>query len=343
VFIDPSGLSQEVIETVLERYGLRPDAPPVPAGGTAAPKVVFRTGGDPYLLRRRREEFCPEPVVRYDHSVIKRLAGAGLPVVEPLAQRDATTWVIIDPVTYEVFPFVEGLTVMDQESLAQVADAGRQLGRLHRATDGFTPDGEKDWPREFHMAANRKTLADFLDTPAAEGPLRLVAERLLAAADRTAAALPDDEVDRLGHCIIHGDYTWANVMYRGGSVAGVFDFDWTGRQPRVHELARGLIWFAGLRTGPLDPDSIWHLVQGWTGDESRTQAFLTGYSKHIELTDMERRLLPPMIAETWFCCRIRAMRKVPDDEKLQILAGDLAPSLDFLDTAGWPWNNERGA
>jgi Ser/Thr protein kinase RdoA (MazF antagonist) len=229
---------------------------------------------------------------------------------------------------------------MDQRSLDQVIDGGRQLGRLHQATEGFVPDGRKDWSREFHMAANRRTLAAFLSMPASRGPLRPVAERLLANADRVIAGMPDEAVDQLPHCIIHGDYTWANVLYRGPSVAGIFDFDWTGRQPRIHELARGLIWFAGLRAGPLDPDSIWYLVQGWTSDAQRTQGFLDGYAESIELTNAEQRLLPAMIAETWFCCRIRAMRKVADEEKLKILAGDLESSLNTLDIAGWPWTSD---
>ena len=339
IYTDPSGLPNEIVQAVLAHYGLQPEGEVAPAGGTAAPKVIFRAEGRPFLLRRRREEFCPEPVVRFDHSVIRRLAADDLPVVPPRPARDGTTYVIIDQATYEVFPFVEGLGVMDQDSLVQIADAGRQLGRLHRAAAGFTPDGRKGWPREFHMATNRKTLADFLATPASQGPLRSVADRVLAAVDRVVDALPDDEVDRLPHCVTHGDYTWANVMYRGDAVAGIFDFDWCDSHPRIHDLARGLIFFAGRRAGPLDPDSIWHLVQGWTSDASRTDAFLAGYAEHVELTDPERRLLPPMIAETWLCCRIRAMRKVPDDEKLEILADDLTPSLDFLHAADWPWNH----
>lgn len=337
MFNDSSGLPAEVVDAVLSRYALRAEGPVEPAGGTAAPKVRFHVDGKPYLLRRRRAEFCPEPVVRFDHSVIRRLARAGLPVIEPLANRDGVTWVILDEATYEIYPFIKGLSIMDQRSPAQVADAGRQLARFHRATDGFTPEGHKYWPREFHMARNCKTLVDFLATPAAQGPLRPVADRLMTACNRVAEALPDEAVDALPHCIIHGDYTWANVMYRGESVAGIFDFDWTDRQARMHDLARGLIWFGTLRSGPLDPDSIWHLVQGWAGDEQRTRAFMDAYAEHVELTEAERHLLPAMTAETWFCCRIRAMRKVTDDEKLKILAADLAPTLDFFDTAPWPW------
>lgn len=81
MFTDTAGLPPETIQAVLRRYDLRPDAPPVPAGGTAAPKVIFPTDGKPYLLRRRREEFCPEPVVRFDHSLIHRLAEAALPAM----------------------------------------------------------------------------------------------------------------------------------------------------------------------------------------------------------------------------------------------------------------------
>ena len=335
--VDPSGLSRETVEVVLSRYGLRAETPAVPAGGTASPKVVFRAGEVRYLLRRRRAEFCPEPVVRFDHSVIRRLAGAGLPVVEPLPAGDGATWVTLDGSAYEVFPFVEGLAVLDQRSLEQVADAGRKLGRLHRTTEGFRPEGRKHWPREFAMAANRGTLTGFLSSPHCRGPLRPVAERLLLAVERVVDGLPNAEVGRLPHCIIHGDYTWANVMFRGPSVGGIFDFDWTDYHPRIHDVARGLIWFAGDRHGPLDPDDIRHLVQGWTINEGRTGAFLAGYAELVELTDAERHLLPVMIAETWFCCRIRAMRKVPAGEKLQVLGDGLASSLEFLADAAWPW------
>jgi Ser/Thr protein kinase RdoA (MazF antagonist) len=341
MFTDPSSLPEGMVQAVLAHYGLLLDGPPVPAGGTAAPKVTFRARGRPgrYLLRRRRTEFCPEPVVRFDHSVIRRLTAAGLPGVEPLVAREGRSWVIIDQATFEVFPFVEGLTIMDPGSVDQVADAGRQLGRLHRTTESFTPEGGKSWPREFHMAVNRATLAAFLGTTASRGSRRPLAERLLAAADRVVAALPDDEVDRLPQCIIHGDYTWSNIMFRGPSVAGIFDFDWTDRQPRVHELATGLIWFAGVRSQPLDPDSMRSLIQDWVGDPERTRAFLEGYDEHVTLTEDERRLLPAMIAETWFCCRIRAMRKFPDEQKLDVLVGDMQRSLDFLDQAGWPWGS----
>ncbi len=337
VFNDPSQLTPDVVDAVLARYGLRAEVPPEPAGGTASPKVFFRMLGRRFLLRRRRAEFCPEPVVAFDHSVMRHLANAGLRVIVPFTQRDGTTWATMDGATYEVFPFIEGLELLHQGNTAEVADAGRQLGRLHRATEDFVPEGEKGWGREFDMAANRATLVDFLETPAAEGAARPAAEGMAAMAERVVESLPDDAVDALPHCIIHGDYTWANILFRNGRVAGIFDFDWCDRQPRIHDLARGLLFFATFRERPLDPNSIRHLVQAWRGDEDLGRTFLNAYAEEVQLTEDERRLLPAMIAETWLCCRIRAMRKVPDEEKLEILTDGIAPTLDFLKDAAWPW------
>lgn len=339
IFTDPSGLPPDIVETVLKAYALTPAGAAVSAGGTAAPKVIVHTRERPgrFLLRRRRAEFCPEPVVQYDHSVIRCLVQAGLPVVEPLQTRSGSTYLMIDQVTYEVFSYIEGLTVLDQDDIEQIADAGRQLGLLHHATQSVVPQGKKSWPREFHMPTNRQTLMAFLNTPAARGPQRPVADRLLAAVDRVIAALPDSDVDRLPHVVIHGDYTWSNVMYRGRAVGGIFDFDWADRQPRLCDLAHALIWFAGRRSRPLDPDSMASLAQDWVGDARATDALLSAYTRKITLTDVELRLLPSMIAETWFSCRIRAMRKFPDEQKLSVLAGDIERSLDFLDRAPWPW------
>lgn len=338
-FMDPYALSEQTVRSVLAEYGLQLHGTPVPAGGTAAPKVTFGAHGESgrFLLRKRRAEFCPEPVVRFDHSVIRQLALSGLPVVEPLKTRQGKTYVRVNEATFEISPFIEGLRIMDQDDLEQIADAGRQLGRLHRATEGFIPDGHKYWRREFHMGANRATLAAFLRTPAANGPLRPFAERMLAFSNRIVEALPDVEVERLPHCIIHGDYTWSNIMYRDRTVGGIFDFDWTDRQPRIHDLARALIWFAGRRKKPLDPDSMWSLAQDWVADDRSTEALLDAYGESVRLTAAEKRLLPAMVAETWFCCRIRAMRKVPDDQKLAILADDLQASWTSLEEKGWPW------
>jgi len=138
-------------------------------------------------------------------------------------------------------------------------------------------------------------------------------------------------VESLPSAIIHGDYTPANVLFRGDSVGGIFDFDWVSRQPRVIDLGEALIFFAFTRRDPIDPDDIWSLVQGWAPDLDAARAFLAAYQAEWPLTREEARALPYFMRETWLGVRIRAMRKVPTEERLRILTQDGLPPLRWLE------------
>ena len=60
----------------------------------------------------------------------------------------------------------------------------------------------------------------------------------------------------------------------------------------------------------------------------RARSFLSAYERHRDLGDEERRLLPWYIRECWLGCRIRAMRKVPDGRRLEVLTFGMEPILD---------------
>ena len=152
---------------------------------------------------------------------------------------------------------------------------------------------------------------------------------MLTAAHQVAIELNDTIYATLPTAVIHGDYTWANLGYREGRIEALFDFDWTYRQARLDDVARALLFLAFPRENPPMDDDIWTLVAPYTLDLRRAKLFLDAYEgAGGALSEVERKLLPWYVRECWLCCRIRAMRKVAEGEKLRILTFGMVPTLD---------------
>ena len=327
-------MPKEQVARVLERYEL-PLIRGTEAGtGTASPKVIVATTRGRFVLRRRRREFSAPEVVAFDHSVVGHLAGCGIPVACPLRTREGESAVFFGGWAFEVVPFIEGLARFQQDNGRQVWAAAKMLARIHRCTERFEPAGWKDWVREMHAGRNARTLAERLRawrSEAADGEGRAQAGRMLALLEATARALTDERVAALPHCVVHGDYTSANVFFHGDAVAAVLDFDWTYRQARLDDVGRALVYFAFRRREAIDEGSIWSLVQAWEGDAARARRFLAAYGKGVALTPDEWETLPWFVMELALSMRVRAMRKVPDGEKMRILTFDMGPVLDWLE------------
>lgn len=318
--------TNDVWSRVLGRYDLGEVLSSQQGGGTAAPKILIATAAGRFLVRRRRPESSAEAVVAFDHGVIIALAGAGLPTVKPRVSRDGGTWVRLGDHAYEVFPFVEGLERFSQGDRARIAAAGTTLARFHRATAGLRPPGRKDWPREHEVGAMAATLEAVLASVPPDAACFDEAHYMLASARELQAQLTAGVVSRLPHVITHGDYTPANIAFRGDRVAGIFDLDWVSRQARLQDVGEAVQVFAFRRAADIDPDSIWSLVQTWEPDLELMRVFLAAYQTEWPLGPDEAEALPLFMRETWLGIRIRAMRKVAPEERLRILAeGALAP------------------
>ena len=160
------------------------------------------------------------------------------------------------------------------------------------------------------------------------------ANAMLRSARQLEPLLSDAIVSELPSAITHGDYTPANVLFHGDKVGGIFDFDWVSRQPRLLDLAEALIFFAGRRTTPIDPDSIWSLVQTWQPDKETASAFLRSYQSVWPLGESECSALPLLMRECWLGVRIRAMRKVPHADRLRILTEGAFVPLEWIEGQG---------
>ena len=109
------------------------------AGSRKAPKVRVSSTEGEYLLKRRVAR--PELVERvvFNHGLQLHLENEGVPVARLVGtRRENRSMLIEDDRVYELFEWIEGRRLV--RAAPEVRNAGRILGRLHRASVGFEPD-----------------------------------------------------------------------------------------------------------------------------------------------------------------------------------------------------------
>jgi Ser/Thr protein kinase RdoA (MazF antagonist) len=268
-------LDEEILRRILARYDLGGAFDVLgPGGGTANANLVIRAPRGKLLVRRRNPRYGSPDQVAYDHALMRHLATKGIGGPLPIETRDGQTWVREADAVYEVQHFVEG-TPFDPENLEQLRAAGEGLAAFHGALDDFAPPVPKRLPRYDNPHDIRTGFESLLPQAAAQE--RREIEAILAVVGRLEADFPDSLYDSLPHCVIHGDYHPANVLFRGHRLAGIFDLDWVSRQPRVRDLSDGLYYFAGRREGRLDGSDIRSLTRGLRYDIPRARLFLDAY------------------------------------------------------------------
>jgi Ser/Thr protein kinase RdoA (MazF antagonist) len=229
----------------------------------------------------------------------------------------------------ELYPWRAGLR-FDRQSATHLAAAGRSLGAFHVATRGFHGPAGKAWPRYDAPAAILAGLrcAETLRGAQAYGDqLAYLREQ----ATSLAAALPDERYDALPRTVIHGDYHPANLIFQDNDVGGIFDLDWATYQPRLRDLADGILFFAAGRATDIDGGDIASLTQTPKLDMGRSRGFLVAYeAMGWPLTEDEIAALPEFIKARWLFCRVDALRKVPADRRLALLLNGIAEPLDWL-------------
>ena len=306
-------------------------------GGTANPAVVLDATAGRFFLKRRNPRYSAPEVLRHDHALLAHLAAAGLPTPVARTTRGGEQWSATDEGVYELYPYLPG-AAHDPTSEAQVRQAGRALARFHEATHDFAPPPGKAWPRyhdpEHTLDALTWALGELADrdkpTPGGRRPEEARAEigELLELTRDLAASFPSAAYSACEHVTVHGDWHPGNVKYRGSEVAGIFDLDWATRQPKLVDLADGVVFFAGLRPTPLDPADIRSLTQPFELSPERTGAFLAGYGEVAGAAAPDLPRLPQFMQARWLWCRADPMRrKVPRAEAIDFLLDGLWPPL----------------
>ncbi|MFP3903139.1 MAG: phosphotransferase [Armatimonadota bacterium] len=332
-------LNQEEIDAVMPHWGVGPVLFTRPAGGTANASVIVVTRGGQFVLKRRNPRYCGPGEREYDHHVMHRLHRGGLPVPKVIHTRSDSRWVQYRDNTYELFEFIEGTTHIARND-AQVAEAGALLAKFHRATEALDPPGEKHFGRFWDPADARGLLERFIRQAHNEGnnastpPNAVEAlEELITVCEDVAQDVPDSIYWDLPSPIIHGDWHPWNVSWNDDRIAGIFDFDWVDRQPRLVDIADGLLYFCPLTEDLSDSPDIWQLSQAFEPDVHRIGVFLGAYDRLETLTDRELKLLPHFARIRWIYSRVDAAdRKVEPENQLHFILRDVFVPLKWLDT-----------
>ncbi|GAG19328.1 unnamed protein product, partial [marine sediment metagenome] len=129
---------------------------------------------------------------------------------------------------------------------------------------------------------------------------------------------------------IHGDFHPVNLKSEQSKIIGIFDFDWVSLQPRLRDVADGLLFVASVRKTDYRSSDIVSLTQAVHFDLKKTQVFLQSYEATTELSSKEKGLIPWFIKARWLNCRIEGTRKIAEGQRIAYLLQDIDETLDSL-------------
>lgn len=323
-------LSEEEIEALLPQYHIGTLILQYrPGGGTANANAFITTEDGHYLVKRRNPMYSAEAYVAFDHRLMEHLSLRGVPA--PLAERTraGSRWLVHNGSIYEMYRRVPG-SPHDPGSIPQIRAAGKALAGFHKAVRDFSPPPGKEWPRyrdpEVVRVAVQRAWDRLRPLLSAED-----ASYLLEQVEMVCTCLPDQRYQALPKLVVHGDYHPANLLFLGDRLSGIFDLDWATVQPRILDLADGIVFFAGERSGPMLDNDITSLTQTWRPSAPRTGAFMEAYLEAEELSAEEVDALPLMVRALWLSCRVEGMEKVRHDRRPAYLLEGLLEPLRLLD------------
>jgi homoserine kinase type II len=235
-------------------YGLDVTAArPILAGSVNTNVELARAGGGRAFLRVYEEQTMA--TAAGDARLIAHLAARGVVTPRPLALAADPGVFIAEhagkPVA--VFPWIEGESLcqarVTPEAAAQVGEA---LGRVHVAGASFAGA-----PASRFGPAQLEARLHTLRAAALPLDLAAVVERLTSRLDRFATRAPTGD----GTGVVHGDLFRDNVLWDGGRLAALLDFESASHESYPFDLMVTLLaWCFGDH---LDPALARALAQGY--------------------------------------------------------------------------------
>jgi len=292
--------SPDELAVVLSHYdlGVIQNAKEFARGSRRSPKLLMRAADGRYLLKRRAAGRDKPERVKFAHDLLKHLRQRRFPVPALMTTRDGReSMLTIEGRIYELFEYRSGDRY--DGSLDQTTHAGKTLARFHRAVEDF--DAEWVPPRgAYHdSSAVRQGLNAIPSTTAShdsvvghEAELLAMTQELYERYDEAAEAASARGLADWEATIIHGDWHPGNMVFESGRVVVVLDFDAVRRQPRVIDLANGLLQFSILR-GSGEPAEWPSFLDG-----TRVRRFLRGYLAKQTLEPDEREVIPYLMLES---------------------------------------------
>ncbi len=267
----------EAVERALDRWRIPSPRQVVPASRGVNNLSSFVHSPDGSYFLRVYQNTSERGRILYEHEVLLRLQGAGLPfeVPRPLRADSGETFVWVGGAVAALFPVIPG-DHPDPERIEHVEACAGALAELDRALVTIRPDPDLpvlttygDLYRVHPRVPDPLEMAWTLPVPEDE-------RDRVGSLIRAALARVPEMYERLPGQIIHSDFAMSNVLMLGDSVTGVLDFEFASPDLRALDFAVGLSMVA-------------------LPDRERIEAFSRGYLRHLRLTRDEIEALPDML------------------------------------------------
>ncbi|WP_055529573.1 phosphotransferase [Streptomyces graminilatus] len=209
-------------------------------------------------------------------GVLASLAADGLPVTAPVATASGSLVAEVGGGAWCLFPWADGAHVRGVDlTPGQAADLGVHLGRLHEGlgracaqgllpmvpeemtADVPSPERAVEKSERLSGAVQEKGAGSAFDV-AVTAALEQRRELIVKHADRR----PKDTVPAGGHGWTHGDVQYRNLLWEGGELIAVLDWDRVGVRPYAEEVVRTAQVQFGV-DGVLDLAHVSAFVRGY--------------------------------------------------------------------------------
>ena len=286
--------SEELVR-VLSHYdvGIILGIEPLSGGNRRAPKMVVVSEQGKFLLKRRPRGKDDLYRVAFAHATQSHLAREGFPVTTLVPTRDEDNTILqLDNHIYEFFEFITG--VRYDGSLEATLDAGLHLAKFHSHLADFAHDWQP-LKTTFHDSSTVRAHLKTIGSGKMAEPnrkLRSTAEALMFLYNDSGIRVNQMGFDSWRQQVVHGDWHPGNMLFSGGKVAVVLDFDSIRIAPPVIDMANGMLQFS-IVAGSADPAD-------WPDhfDQDRLAAFLGGYRGVTELDTETLDALVDLMIET---------------------------------------------
>ncbi len=211
--------------SVLAAYGIECDRPyRVSAGRNNEHWFV----GADFVLRRYGRSRS-DAAIEYEQTIVAQLRAQGWPVAVAQRSKSGRTVVLEDGRRYALFPRLAGRRGSAGRP-RRPRELGRLLARLHRdLSEASVPAPPEAFPRVLEVPGHPAWLRlDDLGDPSLTG-------RIHGSLAEVTAAIGSVACQQLQ--VVHGDWHDGNVLYQGGSVSGVLDFDFVHPDLALVDLA----------------------------------------------------------------------------------------------------------